>query len=188
MLKQGPQSWFYWSQCNQIWYIISCFSDWNGGGKKDWSITCNLEPFSKLQRTHALVPLMPKTCKVTHTYRYNILSKHWQYPAYYITIHRIHILYMQISIDLNYFRIFPVYYWFYSFWLKLIIVHFIILYLLYCVNVCLHFFSLILRTGVLENRTTTTTKSTVQKVALIMDASGTMWTVNPLKTGFARYQ
>ncbi|RXN15477.1 macrophage mannose receptor 1 [Labeo rohita] len=47
---------------------------------------------------------------------------------------------------------------------------------------------LILRTGGLVNRTTTTIKSTVRKVAFIMDASGTIVIVKPTITGFARYQ
>lgn len=57
-----------------------------------------------------------------------------------------------------------------------------------CECVFIFLFSLILRTGGLVNRTTTTIKSTVRKVAFIMDASGTIVIVKPTITGFARYQ
>lgn len=70
----------------------------------------------------------------------------------------------------------------------IILTHTILHYVLLCVTVFLFLFSLILRTGGLENQTTTTIRSTVQKMALVMDASGMIVIVNHIITGFARYQ
>lgn len=174
----------YWSQCNlqsPIYYIC----DWNGGGKKAGSITCNLWPFSKLQRTQGLVTLMLKTTQ-SHTY--------WQ-VEYIIRTLEISWLLHDYSPNKKTCRYLLI-------WVVIISCVWFILQLLVkkyncplyhsnyrvCECVFAFVFSLILRTGGTENPTTTTTWSTVQKRPSVTDASGTTWLAKPLKTGSARYQ